>query len=75
METKADPEVLHLIEQANVLGLAAEAHDKNCQESCGHNDHECIEHRMFIVALVMDRLGMSILDIGYVADKLLELQE
>lgn len=67
-------EVTNLIAQANALGLAAEAHDKVCTSTCGEPHHECHETRMFIVALVMDRLGLDIMDIGYVADKLLFLQ-
>lgn len=38
MNGEVYPEVLHLLEQANVLGLAAEAHDKVCTATCGDAD-------------------------------------
>jgi len=69
-----DTEFTALIEKANALGIAAEAHDATCEASCGHPNHECFENRVYIVALVMNRLGMSIVDVGFVADKLLEIQ-
>lgn len=72
--SELENEFTDLIAKADALGKAAEAHDKDCTTSCGNENHECFENRCFTVALVMDRLGMSILDIGYIADKLLELQ-
>lgn len=74
MTPDLEAEFTDLFEKANALGLAAEAHDKVCQPSCGQENHECYENRVFIVALVADRLGLTLSDLGFIAEKIVDLQ-
>lgn len=67
-------EFIALVALVDQLGLAAEAHDTGCTTSCGEDNHECFDNRLLIAGLVLQRLGLELCDIGFVADKLLELQ-
>jgi hypothetical protein len=54
----------------------AEAHDVECEDSCEHEkdcpQHQCYDHRLELAAAVCVAAGLSLLDIGYLADQVIE---
>lgn len=65
-----DPEFTALIAAVETIGKLDDAH-KCCDE---HGETPCWENRYYTAALVMERLGCDLTDIGFIVDKLLELQ-
>ena len=66
---------MDLTEMTTALAADADAHDKVCTDTCDCTDHVCMDYRYFVVALVMNALGVDLTDIGYVADKLIFIGE
>lgn len=66
-----DPEFTTLLAAVDAIGKLADAHD-TATDHCA--DHPCWENRYYTVALVMERLELTIGDVGFVAEKLLELE-
>lgn len=68
-----DTEFDALLAGVETLGTLADAHDHAGHDDCDEHT-PCWEHRYHTVAILMMRLGLDVTDIGFIADKLIEIQ-
>lgn len=67
MSEPIDDEFAATLKRIEEFDFFAVEHDKVCGEICS-------DYRYFVIALLMDSFNMTIIDLGYIADKLLEVQ-
>ena len=65
-----------ILNAVNAIALEADAHESDCPH---HYDDageavKCWDNRCFIMGLLMNRLGLSLTDLGFIADAFLALE-
>ena len=59
----------------NAIALEADAHESDCPHHYDEGEAaKCWDNRCFIVGLLMNRLSLSLTDLGFIADAFLALE-